>query len=141
MTTLKSILSSVSPKSLRLIVTCSSSSPIHESVNVIDDEPQLGKVKETTVTLDRDDIIELLIETFLEGSITSSKDTIQTPDELDTEIGEWLNNDEIETINNAMEYLLDDDYGSGKDSDLILNYLTDMIDNNAKYEYETQEYK
>ena len=114
---------------------------ISKIFSVIDDEPQLGKVKETIVTLDRDDIIELLINAFLEGSITSSKDTIQTPDELDTEIGEWLNNDEIETINNAMEYLLDDDYGSGKDSDLILNYLTDMIDNNAKYEYETQEYK
>ena len=117
---------------------------ICNTYNVIPDEPQHGKVDECITTWDRDEIIEAIIEGFLGGDLRMGTDDIRLPrtdigdDMYDVaEISEFLEQDDIDYINQEMEmWLLDDDYGSGKDWELIFKILDDILPKDLEYALE-----
>ena len=105
---------------------------------VIPGEPQLGKVEECTYTFDREEILEALVEAILEDSHWFQLGDFD--DHLD--VSDWLSEEDLELIRGVMEReLLDDDYGSGKDWDLVYDIVDKAIPYGATHEFETQEYR
>ena len=109
-----------------------------KTYSVMDGEPHLGKQIETVVEVDREEYIEALIDAFLEGK--DHKDDTFIVDDGDYEqeytLGCDLTESEIESIIRDMNFnLLDDDYGSGKDYDLLYGLLDEYIDEDWSDEF------
>ena len=100
--------------------------------NVMDGEPHLGKQIETTIQVSRDEYIEGLVDAFLNGC-ESVGDEFEIEDrELDIvqsyRLGDDLSQNDIDNIISEMNiHLLDDDYGSGKDYELLYDLLDGYI--------------
>ena len=93
------------------------------------------------IAVSRDEYLEGIVDAFLQGCDSvydcfdiedSEYDLIQT-----YQLGDDLTQDEIDEVIREMEInLLDDDYGSGKDYDLIYNLVDAMIDDDWEDEFE-----
>ena len=111
-----------------------------KTYSVMEGEPHLGKQIETTVEVQRDEYMEAIIESILEGSdSTETSITVTDGDyEMEYTLGDDLTQAELDDIMLEMEmHLLDDDYGSGKDYDLVFNIIDDLIPSNWTDEFET----
>lgn len=109
-----------------------------KTYNVMDGEPHLGKQIETVVEVDREEYIEALIEAFLEGADSSDYEVTVTDGDFEVgyQLGCDLTEAEIESIVRDMNFnLLDDDYGSGKDYDLLYDLLDEYIDEDWSDEF------
>ena len=99
--------------------------------DVVPGERHLGKQIETVVEVSREEYIEALSEAFLEGA-EHKDDTFIVSDgdwEQEYTLGCDLTESEIDSIIRDMNFnLLDDDYGSGKDYDLLYDLLDEYID-------------
>ena len=111
-----------------------------KTYSVIQGEPQLGKQIETLYTWDRDEIIEKLVELFESDAIEDLNQTINF-EEIPATIGEWMDQQDLTSINQGLSQFLDDDYGTDK----VTTYLTDWFEENLIedliYELETIEYR
>jgi len=119
-----------------------SSSKVYQ---VVSGEPHLGRVRETVVEIEREEIVEALVETLLDGMVDSSSQQFVVStgnyDNFYLDIDEYLDQDEIDYILREMRYrLLDDDYGSGTDYDLVYDLVDEYVHQDANHEFETQEY-
>jgi len=102
-----------------------------ETYDVVPGEKHLGKQVETVVEVDREEFIGAMIEAFLEGKQNADDTFIVEDGEYEQEycLGTDLALDEIESIIRDMNFnLFDDDYGSGKDYDLLYDLLDEYID-------------
>lgn len=97
---------------------------------VMDGEPHLGKQIETVVEVDREEYIEALVVALSSG-LDSVDDTFTVSDgdyEEEYTLGTDLSQEEIDNIIREMNMqLIDDDYGSSKEFDLIYEMLDDYI--------------
>lgn len=116
----------------------------------MDGEPHLGKVIECTYTFDREEILEAILEAIVDAILDDCDDFMlgEFDDfmlgEFDEyiSIGEFLDEDELERVRLLMEEkLLDDDYGSGKDYDLVYDAVDKVLSEKAEYEFETTEHR
>lgn len=109
-----------------------------KTYNVMDGEPHLGKQVETVIEVSRDEYIEALAESILNGS-ESTEDVFIVDDgdyEQEYSIGSDLTQDELDRIIEELEFnLLDDDYGSGRDYDLLYDLLDEYIDEDWSDEF------
>ena len=106
--------------------------------DVMPGEKHLGKVRETTVVYDRDDIIEELINLFENGEV-DIEDTF-TIGGSDADIGAFLDEQEVDNINEMNNRLLDDDFGTLKHQEMLMTLLDEYVPDNAEFEYDYQEY-
>ena len=107
--------------------------------NVIPGEPALGKQIEQTFTIEYDDIYDAYLNTWLEGPVEDSSESLDICG-YETTVGEFLDNDDIAYINDTMEeQLIDDDYGSPKHNRVLESALNTVLDNGAEIEYDTVE--
>lgn len=108
-----------------------------KTYSVMDGEPHLGKVRETTYTYDRDDIVEALIEALCEDSGA----TYFMLGDNEVEVGDYLTLADIETVGlQVEEKLIDDDYGTEKERSLITDLVERMVAYNASAEFDGQAY-
>ena len=114
-----------------------------QTFNVMPGEPQLGKVTECERTYDRDDIIEVIKDYILDDMIDSVTQTIplDPENELYPKADEFIGQNDLDNILETMEReLLDDDYGSPKESDLIYSMLDQIIPDDMEYTVSWEEY-
>ena len=116
-----------------------------KTYQVMPGEPQLGRVRECTETIEREDIVNELAEKFTDGTIVDEEDVNYQWEYNDTgvllEVGEFLTKDEVRSIINTLNgTLLDDDWGTGKEFNMAYDLIDSMVDDNASVEYETQEF-
>lgn len=109
--------------------------------NLIDGEPHLGKQEEIVVSVDREEYIEGLIAAFSNGCTEPSDEFELENKELEIiqsyTLDSSLTEPEIEEILRQMDQnLLDDDYGTQKETDLLYNLIDSYIDDNWKDEFE-----
>ena len=112
-----------------------------KTYNVMDEEPHLGKQIESVVRVDREEYMEGLVDAFINGA-NETTDTFEIESvslgvtQLYT-LGCDLTESDIVNIRLEMDmHLLDDDYGSGKDYDLVYELLDDLIPDNWQDEFE-----
>ncbi len=100
------------------------------------ESPAHGSVTEYTRTWDRDDIMEEICQALLEYSSYFELNDEQI------DITEYITEADMENIQRDIEEkLLDDDFGSGKDYDLVISHLDDLLDKDADYEVDIQEFR
>ena len=103
-------------------------------------EPHLGRERECIHTWDRDDIVNSLI-TALEGDYyddVSSEFELETGDRTDSvwvEMSEFISQDELDEFNREQEeQFLDDDYGTQRHQEFILNFVDSVVPEKAYHE-------
>ena len=112
-----------------------------KTYNVMDGEPALGKEIITIVSVSRDEYLDALTEAILDGAEgIYDIATVRDMYEQEYELGCDLTQDELDSITTDMqEYLIDDDYGSGKDHEFVWNLVNDAVRDNWSDEFEIQE--
>lgn len=111
-----------------------------KTYNVMDGEPHLGKQIEMIVGVNRDEYLEGLVDAFANGS-NETTDTFEIAED-DIGIQEYhlgcdLTQSDIDSIREEMDrQLLDDDYGSDKEFDLLYELLDSFIPDNWSDEFE-----
>ena len=111
-----------------------------KTYSVMEGEPHLGSQVETVIEVERDEYLEAIIESILGGSDTTDTSITVTDGDYEMEytLGDDMTQNELDNIVREMEmHLLDDDYGSGKDYDLVFNIVDDLIPSNWTDEFET----
>ena len=112
-----------------------------KTYNVMDGEPALGKEIITIVSVSRDEYLDAITEAILEGAenvhdIATVRDMYEQEYELSCD----LTQDELDSITSDMEeYLIDDDYGTGRDHQFIWDLVNDAVRDNWSDEFEIQE--
>lgn len=106
--------------------------------SVMPGEPHLGRQRETTTTFDRDDIMEAISETFMEGDVDES--SAYTLSNTDFEITEHLTTADIDSIDYDLGLLLDDDWGGDQPYAIVMKHLDEMVSQTAEVELDTVEY-
>jgi len=96
-----------------------------------------GKVEEYTVIYEREDIVEGIIDSFVEGNDTF----LYLGEDEEVPMGTFLDVGEIEEINEEIgRHLIDDEYGSDKHFGLVADLIEQTIDSDVDYEIEIQRY-
>ena len=70
-----------------------------KTFNVIDNEPQHGKVREIVIEIDKHDVIEVLVDNFLDGNIEGTKHDVRIPTDdgyIEFNVGEVMDSDEVD---------------------------------------------
>ena len=97
-----------------------------------------GYTVEQILTYEREDILEGLVELFENDSIDSLSSTINLGE--DVEIGTWLDLEDLEAISVELNFFLDDDYGTDKVTNQLVDWFENNIPKDAEYEIETISY-
>ena len=97
-------------------------------------EPQLGSMEETTYTYDRNDIIDRLVDLFNGDVPEDTSATIEFGYE-DVDIGTYLDQDDIDTINEGLNRFLDDDWGTNKITDYLYGWFDKHLPDHIEEEF------
>jgi hypothetical protein len=90
-------------------------------------EPQLGSYEECVYTFDDDEIREALIEKLVETSGDVDAETIFTIGGYEHRVGDVLEGDDILDLQRLLEQeLLDDDYGTQREVNLITSFVNEL---------------
>lgn len=97
-----------------------------------------GYTYETTITIERDEIIDELTDAILSDRISENYELcFEDEYEVCFPASEFIWNEDLDDIYRIMEEkLIDDDYGTDKAYDLVRNLLENLFAENFEYETE-----
>jgi len=111
-----------------------------QTYQVIPGEPQYGRVRECTYTLDRDDIVEAIADQLIEDIETPLNYELTVGDVTFT-LGDYLTKEQYHHIQDVVtQTLLDDDYCTGKHTLLVYQLVDEVVDPDPTQEYTTETY-
>ena len=110
-----------------------------KTYNVIPGEPQLGKVRECTVTIDRDAVVSAITDALESDLYLSPKYEIEV-EGFEFPIDEFLDRQDLYQLQDEIERnFLDDEFGDQKFLDYLYNAVDKLVPN-GPFEYDYQEY-
>ena len=111
-----------------------------KTYNVMNGEPQLGKVTECVRTFTKSYIVDELTYAIVDEMIESTDSKIDFYEIDDVYVNEFITQDELDAINRELNNLYDDDYETGKEYEMVEKILNKYLPDNIEYVVETQSY-